>query len=740
MPAPALTLIASGTAQPPWQAALDRLRGAGYGPAVPRAYARAAGAVAGACGPEAAVALGGLVSRVAIRAGVRVAEALCARAEAACPRLGGAEGWARWHALFGRLAGEAPESLRPVLERHDRLLAQLGLEGLHDWVLAGLRAAAHDGAAQQAYFSLETPESLRLLERASGHVSFFDVERPMHAFSQALWGRSLPIRVLPGTAEGTGARRCSFAGGVLTMPAGFAGFRGREAALFRAALAHVGAHLHYGQGRFAVGQLKPMQVALVSLIEDARVEHLAMAEMPGLADLWRPFHVAQPGGAAIAPSLFARLARALIDPAFEDPDGWVRKGRAMFLERRAAWHDPAISRHIGNLLGNDLGQLRVQFNAKAHVVEPAYRDDNLGLWEFEEPPSEPLETLEVMVDTVRLRRSEPTTGQNAERQERAEEPPDPPRDEVQKVAPVPEEPEEGRVLASYPEYDFAIGRERPEWATVRAYPRAAGATRFWEELGERHGALLAQIKALVQSAQVGRAQRLKRQAEGEMLDLDACIEAAVALRSGRTPDHRIHEAQTPPQRDLAVSLLLDVSLSTADALPGGGTVLDAQRDAVAVLARAMNDLGDPFAITAFASAGRADVRVTEIKRFGEPLGVPVGAALAGLMAGYSTRIGAALRHAGAGLAGVPRHRRLVLLITDGEPSDIDCPDPDYLVADARRAVQGLSAAGIDVFCIGLGPRNKEREAAIFGRNGFIQIDRIEALPRKLPALYLRMTR
>jgi Mg-chelatase subunit ChlD len=70
-----------------------------------------------------------------------------------------------------------------------------------------------------------------------------------------------------------------------------------------------------------------------------------------------------------------------------------------------------------------------------------------------------------------------------------------------------------------------------------------------------------------------------------------------------------------------------------------------------------------------------------------------------LSAGYSTRLGAALRHAGAGLASQPTHRRLLLLVTDGEPSDIDCPDPRYLLEDARRAVQSLAARGMDVFCL-----------------------------------------
>jgi nitric oxide reductase NorD protein len=735
---PDIRAVFPGPALDDWVRARDRLRGAGYGRPVPRAFERASAQISASAGPTPAIALAGLVSLVAIKSGPRVAELLCQAAVPVARRLQDGQRFSEWMALIRRLAEQAPESIHPVLERMEMLSTRLSLTGLEAWLLAGLRLAGRDRAKRLAYFRLEAPDALRLLEREAGTVTFFDVERRLRAYMTALYGLAPPLRVTPPSQQEGAGRRCSFAGGVIQMPATFPGYRGQEEALFRAALAHVGAHLRYAPGRFPLGQLKPMQVAVVSLIEDARVEQLAMQDMPGLARLWRPFHVAQPGGAATAPSLFARLSRALIDPEFEDPDGWVRKGREMFFSARDRWHDQGISRHIGNLLGNDLGQLRVQFNSKNYVVQPAYRDDNLGLWDFGDAPPEDAQTLDVMIDTVQLRRSEPEPSPSeAQRQERSEE-----LDETtQKVAPVTEDPEAGRPVATYPEYDFATGRERPDWTTVSEYPAAAGNPRFWEELRERRGPLLSRIAALIRSAEVGQTRRLKRQAEGETLDIDACIDAATAMRTGRVPDHRVYEGQSLPQRDLAVSLLLDVSQSTEDKVPGTDrTVLDIEREAAAVLAHAMNELGDPFAVTAFCSAGREDVRVTAIKRFSDPLGADTGAALSGLRPGYSTRIGAALRHAGAELARVPRHRRLVLLITDGEPSDIDCPDADYLVQDARRAVQSLGAMGIDVFCVGLGPRNKEQEATIFGRNGFVQIDRISALPDKLPALYLRLTR
>ena len=135
--------------------------------------------------------------------------------------------------------------------------------------------------------------------------------------------------------------------------------------LFRAASAHVLAHFQFGGGKFPLGSLKPVQIALISLIEDARVEQLAIGHFPGLRRFWLPFHLADASGVVTAPALMARLARALLDPSYFDTHAWVSKGRDLFFAERVRWTDPAISRSVGGLLGNDLGQMRVQFNPRS---------------------------------------------------------------------------------------------------------------------------------------------------------------------------------------------------------------------------------------------------------------------------------------------------------------------------------------------------------------------------------------
>jgi nitric oxide reductase activation protein len=193
-------------------------------------------------------------------------------------------------------------------------------------------------------------------------------------------------------------------------------------------------------------------------------------------------------------------------------------------------------------------------------------------------------------------------------------------------------------------------------------------------------------------------------------------------------------------RDLSVLLLLDVSESTRDRVKDTDmTVLALERAAASLLAQAMHELGDPFAIHAFCSNGRSEVRYYRVKEFHEAYTAMTRSALAGLRGMMSTRLGAALRQAGDEIGRQATHRKLILIITDGEPSDVDVPDKAYLVEDARRAVHALSHRGIDVFCVGLESGADSALPRIFGSRNFMKITRVETLPERLPMLYFMLT-
>ena len=431
-----------------------------------------------------------------------------------------------------------------------------------------------------------------------------------------------------------------------------------------------------------------------------------------------------------APALMARLSRALLDPGYFDAHAWVNKGRDMFLAERVRWTDPAISRSIGGLLGNDLGQMRVQFNPRTYVVEPAYHDDNQGLWEF--PVAAATEAGQTLYELARFEGSE---SEPAQRERQTQD-----GGEMANVAQlVPQEAEVGIAVARYPEWDYLIGRDRSEWTTVLEYNPADGRAEQIDGILERYPETAYRIAALVQAAKVSRPLRVRRQSEGDRLDLEATITAAIDLRAGLTPNPNVYARLERRWRDLSVLVLIDASQSTNDLVRGAGrSVLELERDATSLLAHAMDGMGDPFAIHAFCSDTREDVHYYRLKDFDTHWGAMAKRRLAGVTGRFSTRMGAALRHAGHDLVSRDSYRKLLLLVSDGEPSDVDIADRRYLVEDARRAVLSLRHQGVDLFCVGLDAGGDSYLTRIFGRANVIQLDRIERLPERLPLLYFKL--
>ena len=168
-------------------------------------------------------------------------------------------------------------------------------------------------------------------------------------------------------------------------------------------------------------------------------------------------------------------------------------------------------------------------------------------------------------------------------------------------------------------------------------------------------------------------------------------------------------------------------------------MLQLSQEAVSLLAWAIDCLGDSCAIAGFHSNTRHEVRYQHIKGFSESWDDTVKARLAAMEAGWSTRMGAALRHAGHYLGARRADKRILLLLTDGEPADIDVNEPGALRADARKAVEELAADGITTFCLSLDPKADDYVREIFGKRWRV-LDRIERLPETLPGLYLELTR
>ena len=294
----------------------------------------------------------------------------------------------------------------------------------------------------------------------------------------------------------------------------------------------------------------------------------------------------------------------------------------------------------------------------------------------------------------------------------------------------------------YPEWDHHSRGYRPDWVSLYESLHPAGDAALIDRLLDRHATLARRLKRLLDLLKPQERVRLRYQEEGSELDLDVAIRSLVDWRSGVTPDPRINMSHRSDGRNLAVLLLLDLSQSLADRVPSGDgeqTVLELSQEAVSLLAWSIDQLGDPFAIAGFHSNTRHDVRYLHLKGSSEPWGEAVKRRLAAMQAGYSTRIGAALRHAAHYLAASRSEKKLLLVLTDGQPSDVDVADGQLLIEDARKAVGELDRQGIFSYCISLDAHADEYVGRIFGHRHSV-IDRIERLPQRLPELFMALTR
>jgi hypothetical protein len=687
-----------------------------------------------------------------------VIAAMIAAAPVAARRLGDPELFRAWLQFLGQLVAQAPRGVRPMLERLDRLLGQLTLGGLRRWAFWGAQAHRTDYPAQERYFSLASPDALSVLQQQRKGTLFVDVQRRLGMYLRALWGRDFWLR--PSAADlhlraeemGTRAEEAArpfIESRVIHLADACEGI-GQVSAQerYRAAAAHAAAHLVYTRQPLSAQALSPLQMAAIELIEDARVEALAMRDFPGLAMLWRGLHQATPERGTRIGDWFDRIARALLDPMYDDPHELVRDIRLLWAQRAgelASNHDQ-VSWEIGVALAHRLSRLGIAWDPLRDRQSPAYRDDNRYIWRFAEiedfASAAPWQAKQV------IRRVSLMEFVNEVDVETA-------GDDAQEIWILPTElhdddggtynAREGREPAPqphhYPEWDYQIQLERPTWCTVLERRSKAGDPAVVDAIVAAQRPLVSRLKLLIEALQPQGVQRLRKQEDGDEIDLNAAVRALVDLRTGQTPDLRIGIRHLRKLRDISVLLLLDLSESTNDRVRGGdSTVLELSRQASALLADALAKIGDPFALHGFASDGRHDVGYVRFKDFDQPWGAAAKARLAGMHGGRSTRMGAALRHAGALLRRQPSRRKLLLVLTDGEPADVDVRDPQYLRHDARKAVEALGRDGVTSFCLSLDPHADEYVARIFGANRSFVLDNIQRLPERLPLLYMSLTR
>lgn len=235
-----------------------------------------------------------------------------------------------------------------------------------------------------------------------------------------------------------------------------------------------------------------------------------------------------------------------------------------------------------------------------------------------------------------------------------------------------------------------------------------------------------------------RRQTIHAQPDGDDLDLSMLVRNIADRRAGGTGTDRVFLDTRPAARDLSLAVLMDISLST-DAWLQDRRVLDVEKGALLALTHGLTACGDEHAIYTFTSRRRTNVTVSTIKDFEEPLDRRVIRRIEALRPGQYTRMGAAVRHATMQLAERPHRHRLLLLLTDGKPNDIDHYEGRYGIEDTRIAIREARKAGLRVFGVTIDENARDYFPHIFGRGAYAIIRDIARLPAALPAIYRQIT-
>lgn len=609
--------------------------------------------------------------------------------------------------------------LPDLLNQMPYLLSELSLEGIHNWIDYGINNYSKNPERQKDYFCLQSADSKAILSRERHGTLFIDNERKLDLYLKALWEQKSYL-IPYSTAFDQLRKPIPYYDKLgIRIPDVFDDKESKSGTIagidrYRAVLAHIAAHQRWTTAIIA-DNFSPFQRIAIETLEDSRVEYLAMREYPGLKKAFLCLHPVPKEDAcnhekeSCIRHRLAMLSYGILNPehGYTNPD---------LLDCINQFHeimqqDDSETKDVVQIAISYIAKTRRQSDQSPRVhfkdTEVDYRDDNRHMWMFIEEGDEE----EAFEDN---REAKPNESEF-----------------------------DGLPPRHYKEWDYNTKTYRPDWVSLYETLHPKGNASDIDKLLDKHAGLAKQLKHMLDLLKPQQYVRVRYQEEGSELDLDVAIRSLIDFKSGAQPDPRINMSHQHDGRDIAVMLLLDLSASLAD-IPDGCTqsILELSQEAVALLGWAIEHLGDKFAIAGFSSNTRHEVRYQHIKGYSEHWDDDVKARLAAMEAGYSTRMGAAMRHASHYLGAQKAEKKLLLVLTDGEPSDIDVDDQRLLIEDAHKAVQELDQEGIYTYCINLDANVKPGEddyvMDIFGSQYTI-IDKIERLPEKLPKLFMSLT-
>ncbi|MFQ5466200.1 MAG: nitric oxide reductase activation protein NorD [Thermodesulfobacteriota bacterium] len=288
----------------------------------------------------------------------------------------------------------------------------------------------------------------------------------------------------------------------------------------------------------------------------------------------------------------------------------------------------------------------------------------------------------------------------------------------------------------YPEWDYRRRRYRPDYSVVAE-------TAAVEEKGEFVNLTLRTRRAVIREVTrnlellTPETRLAGRLIEGELIDLNAAVEAISDMEAGSAPDERLYASYIRSERDLSVLFLIDLSMST-DAWVGERRVIDHEKEALVILCESLKKLQDRYSVYGFSGKTRRGCKFFRVKGFDEGYGERVRDRITGLAPYSYTRMGPAVRRATEILKGESTRARLLFILSDGKPNDVDVYEGRYGLEDTRMAVREAEREGIAPFCLTVDSGAGDYLPRLFGKGNFAVVSSVARLAARLPELYSRI--
>ena len=284
----------------------------------------------------------------------------------------------------------------------------------------------------------------------------------------------------------------------------------------------------------------------------------------------------------------------------------------------------------------------------------------------------------------------------------------------------------------YDEWDYRRGHYRKNWCVLREQEMHSGNAQIVDQILEEYSYLVSKIRRSFEVLR-GDSRLLRRQIQGDDIDIDAVVEGYVDLVHGDEISERLFISSRRVERDLAVVFMVDVSGSTR------GWINQAERESLVLLSEALEILGDRYSIYGFSGMTRKRCRVYRVKSFEEPNDETVKARIAGMKPQDYTRMGVVIRHLSGKLQNLDAKTRVLITISDGRPDDFDGYRGEYGIEDTRQALVEAKHAGIHPFCITIDSRANEYLAYMYGHVSYTVVNDIRKLPLKVSDIYRKLT-